>query len=153
MKLPLITLLLLLSFGATAQNFNPSALMPQPQNALFPMMDQRPKVLGLETMKPISKNYKEKMQAKLDREEKKLVKLAEKSWQIELDLRSQKTKLKTLEDNLNDPDRDKKIEKQKQLIARIEEELKVAKAEEEISAKKVTNLQLVVEDSKFVRTE
>nr|WP_294781169.1 hypothetical protein [uncultured Flavobacterium sp.] len=107
----------------------------------------------LETVKPLSRNYKEKVQAKLEKEERKLVKLAEKSWEIELDLRAEKTTLKTLENNTNNPDHEKNIAKQKELITKLDEELKKAKAEEEISSKKVADLELALEDAKFKRTE
>lgn len=113
----------------------------------------RPNTPKLETVKPLSRNYKEKMQAKLEKEERKLIKLAAKSWEIELDLRAEKKALKTLENNTNDPDLQKNTEKQKQVIVKIEENLKRVKTEEEISSKKVADLELAVEDAKFKRTE
>ena len=113
----------------------------------------RPNTPKLETVKPLSRNYKEKMQAKLEKEERKLIKLAAKSWEIELDLRAEKKALKTLENNTNDPDLQKNTEKQKQVIVKIEENLKRAKTEEEISSKKVADLELAVEDAKFKSTE
>lgn len=152
MKIRLIVLILLLLPIFVHAQYDYSMQMPiRDPSTGMPM--SRPNTPKLETVKPLSRNYKEKMQAKLEKEERKLVKLAEKSWKIELDLREKKATLKTLENNTNDPDHEKNVEKQKEQILKIEEDLKKAKAEEEISSKKVADLELAVEDAKFRRTE
>lgn len=113
----------------------------------------RPNTPKLETVKPLSRNNKEKAQAKLEKEERKLIKLAEKSWKIELGLREQRAKLKDVENNTSDPDFKTNLEKHQKLITKSEDELKEAKAEEEISSKKVADLEKAAEEAKFKRTE
>ncbi|UUF16121.1 MULTISPECIES: hypothetical protein [Flavobacterium] len=108
----------------------------------------------METVKPLSRNDVEKTKAKLAREEQKLIKLAEKKWQIELDLRAKRESLKNLENtskNNNDPDYQKNIEKLKKEIAISQNKLDDAKSKQDFRAEKVLELEIMLEESKFTR--
>lgn len=155
MRTPLIAfIIILLPLFAAAQNFDPSQYRPQVQDLLFPGANQSPKLPQLETVKPLSRNHIEKTKAKLAREEQKLIKLAEKTWKIELDLRAKRESLKNLEntskDN-NDPDYQKNIEKLRKEIAASQDKLEDAKSKQEFRAEKVLELEIMLEESKFMR--
>ncbi|MFC6264992.1 hypothetical protein [Flavobacterium panici] len=146
--------IILLPLFASAQNFDPSKYGPQKQDLLFPGANQNPKLPQLETVKPLSRNDVEKTKAKLAREEQKLIKLAEKTWQIELDLRAKRESLKNLENtskNNNDPDYQKNIEKLKKEIAISQNKLDDAKSKQDFRAEKVLELEIMLEESKFTR--
>ena len=156
MRIRLITLIIIiLPLFVKAQRFNPNPpRLDPPQFDLWPMQDKKPKVPQLETVKPIYKNRIENAQAKLTREEQKLIKLAEKRWEKEADLKAKQEKLKNLEStpkNNNDPDHQKNIEKYKRQIVKSQDELDKAKIEVELSTKKVEELEKVIEEAKFTR--
>jgi peptidoglycan hydrolase CwlO-like protein len=146
-------ILMIIPFFSNAQSFNSSKM--QPRTNPLPMEDERPpQLVQLPTMKPISINRVEKAQAKLTREEQKLIKLARKAWDQEDDLKKEQEQLKNLEydpKSSNDLNHQKKIEKLKQQIVKSQEKLNKTKAEVESESKKVENLEKAIETAKYTR--
>jgi outer membrane translocation and assembly module TamA len=141
---------------ANAQSFNPSQI--KPRNSPFPMNDDRPpQLVQLPTMKPISSlSHIEKAQAKLTREEQKLIKLARKAWDQEDNLKKEQEQLKILEntsESNNEPDHQERIENAKKQIVKSQDKLNKVKAEVESESKKVEDLEKAIEEAKFTRHE
>jgi len=136
-----------------AQNFN----QPQPkmQDPLFNQWEnKRPELPQTPTVKPLYRSRSENAQAKLVKEEQKLIKLAKKAWGKEADLKKEKENLKNLEstpDNSKNPNHQKKIEKSKKQIAKSQDKLNKAKAEVDSMSKKVKDLEIAVEAAKLKR--
>ncbi|MDW8850333.1 hypothetical protein SD960_09540 [Flavobacterium sp. MMLR14_040] len=155
MRIFLIVMILIITpLFSNAQNFNASKM--QPRTNPLPMEDEKPpQLVQLPTMKPISTLSRvEKAQSKLEREEQKLIKLARKAWNKEDDLKKEQAQLKSLEtapENINNPDQQKEIEKCKRQIAQLKDELDKAKAEVELSTKKVQELEKAIEEAKYTR--
>lgn len=141
MRIRLVVIIIMIfPLFINAQTFNPPTRQFN-QNLLFGVRDEKPpKLAELPTMKPISTLTQiEKAQAKLSREEQKLIKLARRAWDLEDDLKKEQELLKTLEntpDSSNDSDHQKRIEKLKQQIAKSQQELDKAKTEVELNSKK-----------------
>ncbi|MEN2399601.1 hypothetical protein GKZ90_0007425 [Flavobacterium sp. MC2016-06] len=118
---------------------------------------QRPNTPKLETVKPIaSHNSVEKASAKLAREEQKLVKLADKAWKIELDLRKKQEQLKILEntsENNKTAEDQKNIEKYKKQIAESQDKLNKANTEVDLKTKEVEAYEMAVETAKYTRSD
>ncbi|MBF4506805.1 hypothetical protein IRZ83_08990 [Flavobacterium sp. JLP] len=115
---------------------------------------QRPNTPKLETVKPLSRNHIERAQAKLIKEEQKLVKLAEKRWEKEADLKAKQLKLQNLEKTAksgNDSGYQKDIEKYKKEIAKSQDELNEIKTEVELMSKKVEEFEKAIEEAKLTR--
>ncbi|WP_026728654.1 hypothetical protein [Flavobacterium denitrificans] len=145
-------IIILLPLFVKSQNFNYQQYTMRP-NPLTGTVD-RPKLPELETVKPISLNSIEKLQAKLTREEQKLVKLARKTWDQEEELKKEQEQLKNLENdsqNSNDPEHQKKIKALKKQIANSQYKVDQAKAEVALASKKVEDLEKAIEDYKFTR--
>ena len=155
MKNLLIMLILVtIPFFTNAQGFNPSQI--QLRNSPFPISNDRPpQLVQLPTMKPItSLSQVEKAQAKLAREEQKLIKLARKAWDQEDNLKKEQEQLKIFENTLesnNDSDHQKRIENVKKQIVKSQDKLNKAKTEVESMSKKVEDLEKAIEEAKFTR--
>ena len=156
MKPPIIVLLLLLPFFVSSQNLNPPSFKNLIPNTVSTSIYDRPILPKLETVKPIHPSRKEISKAKLRRKEQKLIQLARKAWEIELNLKSNQkdlTKLEsTLEEN-NTSDFQKNIEKIKMQIAKNSLKLSKAKTKVDLKSKEVKDLEAAIENSKFIRED
>lgn len=153
-RLVVITIMILPLF-VNAQTFNPP-IRQFNQNHLFGVGDEKPpKLVELPTMKPHSTLTQiEKAQAKLTREEQKLIKLARKAWDLEDDLKKGQEQLKNLEidpDRNNNSDHQKRIEKLKQQIAKSQDKVNESKTEVQSESKKVEDLEKAIEETKYTR--
>lgn len=108
-------IIMILPLFVNAQNFNPPK--PNMRDPLFNQWDnQGPKVLQLETVKPLNRSRLENAQTKVANEERKLIKLERKAWGKEDELKKEKENLMNLEntpESSRNPDDQKKIEKSK----------------------------------------
>lgn len=156
MRTLLITLkIIILPLFVNAQTFNPPTRQFN-QNLLFGVRDEKPpKLVELPTMKPISTLTQiEKAQAKLEREEQKLIKLARKAWGLEDDLKKEQGLLKNLEntpEKSNNPEYQKNKENLKKQIAKSQDKVNKVKEEVELESKKVEELEKAIETAKFTR--
>ncbi|MCV9933995.1 hypothetical protein OIU80_17065 [Flavobacterium sp. LS1R47] len=107
-------------------------------------------------LKPLSRNRIENAEAKLVREERKLKKLENEAQEKKDDLKTKQEKLLNLKNalkNTNNSDRQKNIERTKEQIAKIQNELNKIKILIESRSKKVTDLEIAMEEAKFKREE
>jgi hypothetical protein len=82
----IVIIIMILPLFVNAQNFNPPK--PKMQDPLFNQWEnQGPKVLQLETVKPLYRSRAENAQSKLAAEERKLIKLARKAWKKDDELK------------------------------------------------------------------
>jgi hypothetical protein len=149
----IVMIIMTLPLFVNAQNFNPP--QPKMQDPLFNQWEnKRPELPQTPTVKPLYRSRAENAQAKLVKEEQKLIKLAKKAWGKEADLKKEKENLKNLEstpDNSNNPNHQKKIEKSKKQIAKSQDKLNKAKAEVDSMSKKVKDIEIAVEAAKLKR--
>lgn len=152
MKTYLIVMIMMIApLLVNAQTFNPPTA--KMQDPLFNQWgNQRPKVLGLESVKPLSRSRIENAQIKVANEERKLVKLAREAWDMEDALKEEKEKLKNLEntpENSITPDRQKKIEKSRKQIAKSQDKLNKAKLEIDLKSKELKDMEAAIESAKL----
>jgi hypothetical protein len=156
MKTRLIVMaIMILPFFVNGQNFNPPK--PKMQDPLFNQWEnKRPELPQTPTVKPLYRSRAENAQAKLALEERKLIKLAKKTWAKEADLKKEKENLKNLEntpENSNNPYQQKKIEKSKKQIAKSQDKLNKAKMEVDSKSKKVEDMEMAIEAAKLKRKD
>lgn len=151
----LVMIIMILPLFVNAQNYN----LPKPKIQV-PLFNQRenkhPELPKTPAIKPLYRSRTENAQAKLVKEEQKLIKLAKKAWEKEVDLKKEKENLKYLEstrENSNDPNHQKKIEKTKKQIAKSQDKLNKAKAKVDSKSKKVEDLEIAIEAAKLKRKE
>ena len=138
-----------------AQNFNPSQIKPS-YDVVFPMQDRNPKLPQMPTIKPLYRSPIGNLEAKLEKENSKLTKLAKKAWKQEDDFEKKQENLKNLEntpENSTNPGHENQIEIAKKQIAKSQNKLNEAKKDVESSLKKVENLENKIEEAKFTRQE
>lgn len=101
----IVMIIIILPLFVNAQNFNPPK--PKMQDPLFNQWEnKRPELPQTPTVKPLYRSRAENAQVKLAIEERKLIKLAKKTWAKEADLKKEKENLKNLENtpvNNNNP--------------------------------------------------
>ncbi|MBF4467139.1 hypothetical protein [Flavobacterium sp. LC2016-12] len=150
-----VIIIMILPLYINAQSFNPSKIQFTPRHPFGIGDEKPPQLVQLPAMKPLSTLTQiEKAQAKLAREEQKLIKLARMAWDLEDDLKKEQEQLKTLEndpDTSNDPDHQKRIEKLKQQIAKSQDKVNESKAEVKSESKKVEDLEKAIEEAKYTR--
>lgn len=150
-----VIIIMILPLYINAQNFNPSKAQFTPRHPFGIGDEKPPQLVQLPTMKPLSTLTQiEKAQAKLVREEQKLIKLSRKAWDLEDDLKKKQELLKNIEntrDRSNDPDHQKRIEKLKLQIAKSQDKVNESKAEVESESKKVEDLEKAIEEAKYTR--
>ncbi|WP_426486470.1 hypothetical protein [Flavobacterium sp. 2] len=154
MKTRFILLLLLIfafPFFAIAQNSDMSK--PELQHTMYPWMEPKlPK--KIDSNKNLYKGKVQRAKNRLAREEQKLIKLGQKEWEIELDLRAQLENLRQLENSTEksgDPDYQKNIEKAKIQIAKSQEKLNKAKTEVALSTKILNDCEIALKDARLVK--
>lgn len=128
----------------------------QAEKILYPMQKQYPELPKTPSFKPLYRNRIENAEAKLVREERKLKKLENEAQEKKDDLKTNQEKLLNLENafkNTNDSDYQKNIERHKEQIAKIQNELNKVKILIESRSKKVADLEIAMEDAKFKREE
>lgn len=156
----LILLIILPIFASAQSNMNRMKMPQRPnfnnsakfyiQDMQTPESEKHPKTPQLETVKPLSYTKIQHAQNKLAREEQKLIKLAEKKWTIEADLKAKQKSLQLLENDTT-KNNDTDIEKAKKEITKSQDELNKAKTDVELSSKKVEELEKAIEAAKFTR--
>ena len=151
----IVMIIMTLPLFVNAQNFNPPK--PQMQDPLVNQWgSQGPKVLQLETVKPLYRSRAENAQSKLAVEERKLIKLARKAWKKDDELKEEKENLKNLEntpENSRNPNHQKKIEKSKKQIAKFQDQLNKLKMKVDSKSKKVKDMEIAIEVAKLKRKE
>ncbi|MCV9929872.1 hypothetical protein OIU83_19585 [Flavobacterium sp. LS1R49] len=108
------------------------------------------------SFKPLYRNRIENAEAKLVREERKLKKLENEAQEKKDNLKAKQEKLLNLENalkNTNDSDYQKNIERTKEQIAEVQNELNKVKILIESRSKKIADLEIAMEDAKFKREE
>ncbi|MFB3389422.1 hypothetical protein [Flavobacterium sp. LAR06] len=148
-----VIIIMILPLYINAQNFNPSKAQFTPRHPFGIGDEKPPQLVQLPTMKPLSTlTHVEKAQAKLAREEQKLIKLARKAWDLEDDLKKEQELLKNLENTKDrSNDHQKRIEKLKLQIAKSQDKVNESKAEVESESKKVEDLEKAIEEAKYTR--
>jgi hypothetical protein len=77
----MVIIMLILPLFMNAQSFSPSQI--KPQHDIFPMQERNPKLPQMPTIKPLYRSRIENAEAKLAKENRKLMKLAKKAWKQE----------------------------------------------------------------------
>lgn len=137
MKQIIITALLLLSAAAYAQ----TPTLP----IRYPREEKYAKIPQLETVKPKSFSQKQLEKNRIIAQEKKLVKLAAKRWEIDEELKSNLEHLKLLETN----DKSPKQNFYKRKINQLQKKLALAILKVEYSTQKLKELEAAAEDNKY----
>lgn len=137
MKQIIITALLLLSAAAYAQ----TPTLP----LMYPREEKYAKIPQLETVKPKSFSQKQLENNRIIAQEKKLVKLAAKRWEIDEELKSNLKQIKLLETN----DKSPKQNFYKRKINQLQKKLALAILKVEYSTQKLNELEAAAEDNKY----
>lgn len=137
MKQIIIAALLLLSAAAYAQ----TPTLP----IRYPREEKYAKIPQLETVKPKSFSQKQLEKNRIIAQEKKLVKLAAKRWEIDEELKSNLEHLKLLETN----DKSPKQNFYKRKINQLQKKLALAILKVEYSTQKLNELEAAAEDNKY----
>lgn len=155
MRICFIAMMMTLAHFVNAQVLNSSKMQLNPLIPFRNGDEKPPQLVQLPTMTPLpTLTNIEKAQAKLAREEQKLIKLARNAWDLEDGLKKEQDQLKNLEnvpEKSSDPDHQKRIKELKQQIAKSQKELDKAKIEVQVSTKKVEDLEKAIDGAKFTR--
>ncbi|WP_281309624.1 hypothetical protein [Flavobacterium flavigenum] len=141
-----LLLIIILPLFTIAQNSNE----PELQHTLYPWME--PKLSKMEPTKRLTKGNVERAKKRIKQEEENLIKLGQKEWEIELDLKAKRENLKQLENlqvKRNDPDLQKNIEKIRAKIVKTEEKLNKAKTKVELSTKALNEYEIALKDARL----
>ena len=115
-----------------------------------------PEVINYPTVKPLYRNRIEVVQAKLAKEEQKLIKLDRNAWEIQSKIKKEKENIKVIKntsDKINDSSIQKKIENSEKKIVKYQDKLKKAKKEIDLSFKKVEDLEKAIDQVRVNREE